>query len=94
MFGLLLTTNEDFKPPETSLDVVERVLTFVLTFAVSLRKSLIIRREARAGIEPAHTGFADQCITTLLPRRSRCREPGMVGGNGGMSTVGRAGLDA
>jgi len=30
----------------------------------------------------------------LLPRRSRCREPGMVGGNGGMSTVGRAGLDA
>ena len=45
--------------------------------------------EARAGIEPAHTGFADQCITTLLPRRSRCREPGMVGGNGGMSTVGR-----
>jgi len=24
--------------------------------------------EARAGIEPAHTGFADQCITTLLPR--------------------------
>ncbi len=26
--------------------------------------------EARAGIEPAHTGFADQCITTLLPRHA------------------------
>ena len=89
-----LPQNEDFIPPETPLDVVERVLTFVLTFHFVLRKSLIINVEARAGIEPAHTGFADQCITTLLPRRSRCREPGMVGGNGGMSTVGRAGLDA
>ena len=28
--------------------------------------------EARAGIEPAHTGFANQCITTLLPRQALC----------------------
>ncbi len=32
--------------------------------------------EARAGIEPAHTGFADQCITTLLPRHARKRREG------------------
>lgn len=32
--------------------------------------------EARAGIEPAHTGFADQCITTLLPRHARKRPEG------------------
>ena len=25
--------------------------------------------EARGGIEPPYTGFADPCITTLLPRR-------------------------
>lgn len=43
--------------------------------------------EARAGIEPAHTGFADQCITTLLPRHARKRWEGSgrgaeVKGNG------------
>ena len=36
------------------------------------QNSLIYGMEARAGIEPAHTGFANQCITTLLPRQARC----------------------
>ena len=26
------------------------------------------KMEARGGIEPPHIGFADRCITTLLPR--------------------------
>ena len=56
--------------------MVERVLTFVLTFPTPLHKPLIFNVEARAGIEPAHTGFADQCITTLLPRHARKRREG------------------
>jgi hypothetical protein len=29
-----------------------------------------LAREARAGIEPANSGFADRCLTTWLPRRN------------------------
>ena len=44
--------------------------------------------EARAGIEPAHTGFADQCITTLLPRHGNLLwfEDVKLVGVGGVST--------
>ncbi len=50
--------------------MAEHVLSFVLTFRHLALEPLIYQVEARAGIEPAHTGFADQCITTLLPRHS------------------------
>ena len=36
-------------------------------FAVSQRK-LLEELEARAGIEPAHKGFADLSLTTWVPR--------------------------
>jgi hypothetical protein len=42
------------------------------------RNSLLhIRRklEARAGIEPAHRGFADLGLTTWLPRRTQSASP-------------------
>ena len=44
--------------------------------------------EAGAGIEPAHTGFADQCITTLLPRHGNLLwfEDVKLVGVGGVST--------
>jgi hypothetical protein len=51
------------------------------------RNSLRIKVEAGAGIEPAHTGFADQCITTLLPRHKGLRQvTTKLGEVGGVST--------
>jgi hypothetical protein len=58
------------KPAGMSSTMVEYVLTSFLTFRPAALEPLIFQVEARAGIEPAHTGFADQCITTLLPRHS------------------------
>ena len=51
-------------------NLAELVETSVETFSILRLETLILLVEARAGIEPAHTGFADQCITTLLPRHA------------------------
>jgi hypothetical protein len=49
------------------------MLRLVLRLCLSLAfNPLFYKMEARAGIEPAHTGFANQCITTLLPRQALC----------------------
>ncbi len=48
-----------------------------------------MKMEAEAGIEPAHTGFADQCITTLLPRHGYlvlCEKLEKLNGLGVVST--------
>lgn len=43
--------------------------------------------EARAGIEPAHTGFANQCITTLLPRQALSAKIHINRGTGAVNPV-------
>jgi hypothetical protein len=37
------------------------------------------RKEARAGIEPANSGFADRCLTTWLPRQGGMKLFGHTG---------------
>ena len=57
--------------------------------------SASITAEARAGIEPANSGFADRCLTTWLPRREPepTRAPELPQGSGdadtGATTVSR-----
>ena len=81
-----IPTNSGFGPRETSSNVVERVLTFVLTLPILELNPLFYKVEARAGIEPAHTGFANQCITTLLPRQTLFERSMSIGHVWGMST--------
>ena len=50
------------------LQVVPTVAGMLL---LAIRYKLLMDLEARAGIEPAHKGFADLSLTTWVPRLGR-----------------------
>lgn len=65
LYGCTYAPNLKLGLQRTFVDTIGKDVTWLENRC----NSLIFSVEARAGIEPAHTGFADQRITTLLPRR-------------------------